>query len=253
MNGKRREENDDGGGGRTYDIIFTTSAANRKRCKCYEDQKERHAGNAGHIDGVIERFSLTVDVGQISDTERICWEDENLYRVKDGESTELHFMFVRDDTSILEGGKWYVVNGVVNHSGSISVGTGGAANLVLLEGAALTVDSHSKSGTPGIELPAGCSLNIFGTSGGALNARSGKNAAGIGGGDSQGAGMLMVYGGRVTATGGLVWRGHRRRQRQDDGVRIAAEEFGGQGCLLRGMRRFGRFGWFGRFGSLWDE
>ena len=109
-------------------------------------------------------------------------------------------------TRNLDGGKWYVVNGVITVTRAeyshppdkleVVVGEGGAANLVLLDRASFTVPG-------GIRLPRGRALNVFGVSSGALISTGSWACAGIGGGGrNQEAGTLTVYGGTVKATGG---------------------------------------------------
>ena len=141
------------------------------------------------------------DVGKISDTERIRWESNTLWRVMNGVYTKIDYTTVGGGTGYLDGGKWYVVKGIVNRTDTIEVGDGGAANLVLLDRAALTVDCSSKDDPPGVGLPSGRALNIFGVASGALTANGGFRGAGIGGGYLGAGGTVTINGGVVTATG----------------------------------------------------
>ena len=140
------------------------------------------------------------DVGQISATERIRWERNKLWRIKNGVYTEIPYETVTEDTEKLDGGKWYVVKNVVKRKPGVDVGGGGAANLVLLAYADMTVEGSFLRG-PGVYLPKGCALNIFGVGSGTLTAIGDIRSAGIGGigGVDDGAGTLTIYGGTVKA------------------------------------------------------
>ena len=142
------------------------------------------------------------NVGKISDTEFIRWENDKLWRVVNGVYTEIAYETVGGGTGNLDGGKWYVVKGSVNRTDSINVGEGEPANLVLLDCAVLTVYLGQKDKQTGIWIPQGRALNIFGVESGSLTATGGGLAAGIGGGNEQSMGALTIYGGTVSATGG---------------------------------------------------
>ena len=99
---------------------------------------------------------------------------------------------------------WYFV------AEDLDLGTGGIeisgdVNLILADGATLSVTGTlSKAG---ISVTNGCSLTIYGQSGGsgAIYAQGGENSAGIGGNnadDARTAGTIVINGGDVTAIGG---------------------------------------------------
>jgi len=99
---------------------------------------------------------------------------------------------------------WYVVTGVINHTGSLTIdGTyGQTVRIVLADGASLTITGDP--GEAGIVVPPGQTLVItsgMGLPAGSLTVTGGDGAAGIGsaGGD---AGAVFMYGGIVNATGG---------------------------------------------------
>ncbi len=141
-------------------------------------------------------------VGKISDTEYIRWENEKLWRVKDGVYTEIAYETVQGWMGNFDGGKWYVVKGIVSRTDSITVDEGGVVNLVLLDRAALTVDCRSKDNMVGIAVLNGRALNIFGVASGALTALGGDGAAGIGGSYDHSGGTVTINGGTVMVTGG---------------------------------------------------
>ena len=156
-------------------------------------------------------------VGRIPETgEDVVYDNGKLFRVSNGVSTEIAYTVVTKDTGWLDVGKWYVVKGIVNRSDTLSVHEGQAANLVLLHGAALTIDCAWKSDPDGfdswagIAVKSGCALNIFGVESGALTAIGSSLAAGIGGSYHlpflwpviDNCGTVTINGGTVTARGG---------------------------------------------------
>jgi len=108
---------------------------------------------------------------------------------------------VTADTTTLTNGGWYAVNANVARSGSIAVE--GSAFLVLVDGKTLTV-SEVADFTAGINVSEGCSLTIYGQSGGTgtLCVTGGLGGAGIGSGYQYNCGTVTINGGRVEATGG---------------------------------------------------
>ena len=103
-------------------------------------------------------------------------------------------------TTSLETG-WYIVKGNVTISSTVTVS--GDVKLVLADGATLTVNGTTTSGTykAGINVAAGNSLTIYAQENGtgSLTATGGNNGAGIGGNESQTCGSVMIYGGNITA------------------------------------------------------
>ena len=98
-------------------------------------------------------------------------------------------IFVSPDITAWSNDAWYVVSGSVQVSG---VTVTGSANLILCDGAELSVDA-------GITLANGSTLKIYAQSGGtgSLVATGSANTAGIGSG-----GTLTIHGGHISATGG---------------------------------------------------
>ena len=111
------------------------------------------------------------------------------------------FTVVTAETGLLGDG-WYLVEGT-SERGALAVAEGCTANLILADGATLTVES-APDGEPGIGVGSGRTLNIYGQSGGSgrLEVCGGKNGAGIGGGDQESCGTVAIYGGTVMAQGG---------------------------------------------------
>ena len=192
----------------TYD--GTTAQTETK----YDDDKNHYSGGAGGSGGAAgkrgDNGSATVkdsavaiaeevgySVGRISDTEYVFWKQGKLYRVKDGASTNMTYTVVTGDTGLMDSNKWYVVKGMVSRS---KIGVNGTANLVLLNGASITVQGGKNE--PGILVSLGNTLNIFGTETGSLTVQGGDFGAGIGGGYEGAGGIVTVNGGTVTATGG---------------------------------------------------
>ncbi len=155
---------------------------------------------------------LGYSVSQISETEYVFWKLGKLYKVTDGVAVELPYTVVTKDTGSMEDGKWYVVEGTVSR-GKIEIK--GEANLVLLDGASLTVDCSGVTGSggqyaPGIEIENENLLRVFGVESGSLTAIGSEYAAGIGTAwkhygsvwDCHDCGHIEIYGGTVTAHGG---------------------------------------------------
>ena len=111
---------------------------------------------------------------------------------------------VTSSTRTLEGGNWYAVTEDTTVSGPITVS--GSVNLILADGATLTVSGGSTQYNAGIAVPTSSSLTIYAQSAGtgAIAATGASRGAGIGGSGSAGAscGTVTIYGGRITATGG---------------------------------------------------
>ena len=114
---------------------------------------------------------------------------------------------IASDTTTLATG-WYVAKGEVTITEAVTVS--GNVNLILADGATLTV-SQSVNSSAGINVSGGNSLTIYaqshGTSAGRLIATGADQGAGIGGGNSQSAGRITVYGGNITANGGFAAAG----------------------------------------------
>ena len=89
---------------------------------------------------------------------------------------------------------WYVTTGDMKTS---ALNVQGTANLILADGATLTVDG-------GIRVDPGNTLNVFcqREATGKLIANGGRYCAGIGGGNGGAGGAITINGGVVTATGG---------------------------------------------------
>ena len=104
---------------------------------------------------------------------------------------------VTADTTTLGSG-WYVVKDEVVRDNTI--GVTGTANLILVEGAKLTVTGGDRS--PGIRVTNANALTIWGR--GELSATGTTGGAGIGGGVGEACGVLTINGGRVTAQGSAV-------------------------------------------------
>jgi len=101
---------------------------------------------------------------------------------------------------------WYVASGTLNYgTGGITVS--GDVNLVLANGASMTVQGASKKA--GVNVAPGNSLTIYGQSEGTgtLNASGNSSdgfdfgGAGIGGNDKENAGTITINGGTINATG----------------------------------------------------
>ena len=103
--------------------------------------------------------------------------------------------------------EWYVVDGTLNF-GTGGVKVSGNVNLVLADGASLTVMGAAKKA--GINVAAGNSLTIYGQSDGTgtLTARgnssdgSDTGGAGIGGNEKESSGTITINGGIINAAGG---------------------------------------------------
>ena len=121
-----------------------------------------------------------------------------------GNAANERCVVVTSSTRTLEGGNWYVVTENTTVSGTITVS--GSVNLVLADGAKLTVSGGSTQYNAGIAVPTSSSLTIYAQSAGtgAIEATGAARGAGIGGSGSAGAscGAVTIYGGQITATGG---------------------------------------------------
>ncbi len=148
------------------------------------------------------------EVGQNASGESIQWDphSEELFCVNNGVSTLVAYETVNGDTGTFGDGKWYVVKDNVTRDSHINVD--GVANLVLVKGV-LTVhgDAGNAGVNAGVMVSSKCTLNIFGTTAGALTAFGGSfdngGGAGIGGGlKAADGGNVTINGGTVTANGG---------------------------------------------------
>ena len=129
------------------------------------------------------------------------------YIAADGSEASERCVVVTSATTTLEGGNWYAVTENTTISGTLTVN--GSVNLVLADGAKLTVTATGSNYMPGIHVASGNTLTIYAQSEGtgAIEATGVARGAGIGG---QGAnsstieacGNVTIYGGRIIATGG---------------------------------------------------
>ena len=121
------------------------------------------------------------------------------------EQTAENAVVVTSSTTTFEDGGWYVVNTDTELPGPITVS--GSANLILADGATLTVTATYHE--PGIKVVTGNTLSIYGQSAGTgtLNTNGGSKSAGIGGNEGSddngvACGTVKIYGGIITANGG---------------------------------------------------
>ena len=122
------------------------------------------------------------------------WDEDNKVVVDTTESCDLYTV-VASNTTSWTNGNWYVVAEDVTVGSR--VGVSGTVNLILADGATLTVNG-------GINVAEGNTLNIYGQTAdtGALTvANTATYCAGIGGGDEQSAGTIVIHGGTINATG----------------------------------------------------
>ena len=116
----------------------------------------------------------------------------------DGSQTEDCTVLIAERNALSNG--WYVVEGTLDY-GTAGITVSGDVNLVLKDGAQLTVAGAMYNA--GISVPYGSSLAIYaqseGEGMGTLSATGGSRGAGIGGGDGVAAGTIAIYGGTVTA------------------------------------------------------
>ena len=122
------------------------------------------------------------------------WDEDNKVVVDTTESCDLYTL-VASNTTSWTNGNWYVVAEDVTVGSR--VGVSGTVNLILADGATLTVNG-------GINVAKGNTLNIYGQTAdtGALTvANTATYRAGIGGGDEQSAGTIVIHGGTINATG----------------------------------------------------
>ena len=124
---------------------------------------------------------------------RVCDENGQNWRLESREAVPV----TSGMTALSDG--WYVVNGQVDISNSITVS--GNVCLILADGCTLTVGGIQVSGEGGAN-----SLQIFaqsdGDAMGRLVSTAAGNAAGIGGGDGETNGPITIFGGNVEAAGG---------------------------------------------------
>ena len=122
----------------------------------------------------------------------------------DGSEASERCVVVTSSTRTLEGGNWYAVTENTTISGTLTVN--GSVNLILADGATLTVSGGSTQYNAGIAVPTDSSLTIYAQSAGrgAIVATGAARGAGIGGSGSAGAscGTVTIYGGQINATGG---------------------------------------------------
>ena len=118
-------------------------------------------------------------------------------RIKDNDN----FSIFTEDLEELSSG-WYLVEGTVERQGGIEVLSDSTVNLILADGASLTVKDVDAWGA-GIEVGPTASLNVFGQQqgSGVLSVTGGDYAAGIGGGYGGAGGAVTINGGRVTVAG----------------------------------------------------
>ena len=113
------------------------------------------------------------------------------------------------DTYTFVDGGWYVVDGTVAFTSTLAVPANASVNLILADGATLTVEVPAGSSNDrylaGIAVPADSSLSIYaqGEGTGTLSATGAGRGAGIGGSGTAGVagGTVTIYGGNITATG----------------------------------------------------
>lgn len=124
---------------------------------------------------------------------RICDENGQNWRVESREAVP-----VTSGMTVLSDG-WYVVNGQVDISNSITVS--GNVSLILADGCTLTVGGIQVSGESSAN-----SLQIYaqsdGDAMGRLVSTAAGDAAGIGGGAGETNGPITIFGGNVEAAGG---------------------------------------------------
>ena len=122
-----------------------------------------------------------------------------------GSSTSRDCLVLNDSVQTLDQ-EWYVAKGTLNF-GTGGIKVSGTVNLVLADGASLTVQGATKKA--GINVASGNSLTIYCQSAGtgALTARGNTGdsstfgGAGIGGNEDESCGSITINGGVVTATG----------------------------------------------------
>ena len=125
------------------------------------------------------------------------------YLDSDNNEAQAEATVIDSGSTTLDSG-WYVVdsdNLTFNQTLTVS----GDANLILADGASLTVNGSSGDNA-GISVPQGSSLSIYAQSNGSdmgeLTATGSGNGAGIGSNSSSPSGNITICGGRITATGG---------------------------------------------------
>jgi len=134
-----------------------------------------------HADGAIEYISRS-------------WDDANKEVVDTSSTCETYTIVASDTTSWTDGG-WYVVSGGATIESRVNVA--GTANLILCDGATLTLNN-------GISVNNGNTLNIYGQSegtGSIVATTISKRTACIGGNEDRACGTISIHGGTITATG----------------------------------------------------
>ncbi|NLB53919.1 MAG: hypothetical protein GX808_13420, partial [Syntrophomonadaceae bacterium] len=113
---------------------------------------------------------------------------------------------ITPETAALNGG-WYIAEGNINRNGTITVN--GNVHLILAENSSLSVKGLYQ--IAGINVKENNSLTIYsqskGDKMGSLNVIGGYTSAGIGGGNAQNCGKIVINGGRIEATGGYMGAG----------------------------------------------
>ena len=161
-------------------------------------------------------YAIAYENGDGTFAERIAIKGENVkqissfdppstasvaYVAPDGMSATANAIPVDVNRTALLGANWYVVTDEVTMSHALEVI--GNANLILADGAKLTVQGPGSERHAGIEVLEGNALTIWGQDGGTgeLNATGGDLSAGIGGCYESANGLVTINGGQVTATG----------------------------------------------------
>lgn len=147
---------------------------------------------------------VTVDADTIPTLQNITYRAWNEETQQMEDCLCADYIVVTNEMAVFEDGKWYVVTNEVSR-GTITVK--GAANLILADGAKLTVNGAQYNA--GVRVESGNELTIWGQTHGTgeLVANGGDTAAGIGASFKGAAGTVVINGGVVTATGGLTGAG----------------------------------------------
>jgi len=128
----------------------------------------------------------------LAETAGTSYVDEN------GNTHTVTATVVEASTAAMSDG-WYVVNGGITRTGTITVS--GDVKLILADGASLTL--YGDFNNAGINVSGSNRLTIYGQEQGTglLAVTCGGNGAGIGGGYNETCGTVVICGGTVTATG----------------------------------------------------
>ena len=118
-------------------------------------------------------------------------------------NAEVRCEVVTDTTLTLADGGWYAVAGDVTLHPGAPLAVVGTAHLVLCDGASLTIESIPEL-KPALSVTNGATLTVYGQADGSgrLTAKGGLKGAGIGGGNQESCGTVVLNGGVVTAAGG---------------------------------------------------